>query len=690
MSEDSVIECLRCLFENVALGPSDESVHKPREGARLSIDDGYASSSSQEFDSNDRNAGLSPDEKNEPNIEQVVCRGPVRVRDEKIRASPYGDAFHLGYEFDQDAVQIFAFDNTSYTRVPHETPGPSPNATSRPNTTNYQTPSPSFDSTSPYGTSVDSPFSNSSSGSPLNTNNLSYPHYAETQRNELEARLDTASSVLLSPEQSNTCDGQLGKADSELAHALQNTTQLTSDIPCLDADVDLSQLCYSDGSNLLASYGQDLQDALLPEDLMNPEFFTLIDNIMKSDAVQGSTDPLTNASDGQRSSSSPGSVPTVQDAPDLSLGAAINTSLLSEVNLPLDSPTVFLPEPIQELNNASRPVPILPKPAAVTVASSPSTSPGPLPPLIPVRRSTHLSGGARVLPPEERALHDSCLLDELNRAQATVAYLVSKKKLHTRDDFGKTYLHHAVATGERAVVYWLVKKYLKNPEKWISINVQDNLKSTPLHYACMGGNSLVVGYFCEAGAAVNMATEEGNTPLHLAAERGFTEVVEKLLKVPGIDINLGDRKRRTPLHAAVMSHNRIMVNQSDRSKKTQLDCRDVIIKLLHHEASICEQDIVGETVIHYAVHTQKFDLLKVFTSYGNMNALVKKNKAGNTALHMACMMSETGCSEEVQEVFVKHLVSSSAPMNIVNGSGKLPRDLVPPNRTSVLRWLPAL
>ena len=35
--------------------------------------------------------------------------------------------------------------------------------------------------------------------------------------------------------------------------------------------------------------------------------------------------------------------------------------------------------------------------------------------------------------------------------------------------------------------------------------------------------------------------QDGNTPLHIAAKRGHTSCVERLLSTPGIDVNIKDR-----------------------------------------------------------------------------------------------------------------------------------------------------
>lgn len=57
----------------------------------------------------------------------------------------------------------------------------------------------------------------------------------------------------------------------------------------------------------------------------------------------------------------------------------------------------------------------------------------------------------------------------------------------------------------------------------------------------------------DAGAAVNMADEQGITTLYRAASGGHAEDVRTLLATPGIDVNKADIWGQTPLHRAAMN-----------------------------------------------------------------------------------------------------------------------------------------
>lgn len=71
------------------------------------------------------------------------------------------------------------------------------------------------------------------------------------------------------------------------------------------------------------------------------------------------------------------------------------------------------------------------------------------------------------------------------------------------------------------------------------------------------GEAKIVNELVENGANVNLAKSDGPTPLHIAADGGFTEqdqlnIVETLLK-HGANPELVDKNGKTPLDLATKS-----------------------------------------------------------------------------------------------------------------------------------------
>ncbi|KAE8743675.1 hypothetical protein FOCC_FOCC010716, partial [Frankliniella occidentalis] len=74
-----------------------------------------------------------------------------------------------------------------------------------------------------------------------------------------------------------------------------------------------------------------------------------------------------------------------------------------------------------------------------------------------------------------------------------------------------------------------------------------------LHVAARRNRLAAVRAALEAGADPAHQDLRGNTALHLAASRGYKDVVAELLAVPGCPLNATNRDGLTPLHVAVES-----------------------------------------------------------------------------------------------------------------------------------------
>jgi ankyrin repeat protein len=70
------------------------------------------------------------------------------------------------------------------------------------------------------------------------------------------------------------------------------------------------------------------------------------------------------------------------------------------------------------------------------------------------------------------------------------------------------------------------------------VNKETNEGCTPLYIAAFKGHSSVVALLLEVdGVDVNKADNEGWAPLYIAARNGHSSVVELLLEVNGVDVN---------------------------------------------------------------------------------------------------------------------------------------------------------
>ena len=78
---------------------------------------------------------------------------------------------------------------------------------------------------------------------------------------------------------------------------------------------------------------------------------------------------------------------------------------------------------------------------------------------------------------------------------------------------------------------------------------KDEDGDTPLHLAAEEGQTIIAEFLISKGAKVNGKSNNKETPLHLAAEKGHLEMVRLLIK-KGADINIKNEKGETPLEIA--------------------------------------------------------------------------------------------------------------------------------------------
>ena len=103
-------------------------------------------------------------------------------------------------------------------------------------------------------------------------------------------------------------------------------------------------------------------------------------------------------------------------------------------------------------------------------------------------------------------------------------------------------MHLAAVAGRADVVQALA-------DAGANVNTADHDGDTPLHIAAMSSNMDVLGMLLSANANVNLANSRGSTPMHFAAAAGHADVVQTLAHA-GANVNAADQDGNTPLHIA--------------------------------------------------------------------------------------------------------------------------------------------
>ncbi len=143
----------------------------------------------------------------------------------------------------------------------------------------------------------------------------------------------------------------------------------------------------------------------------------------------------------------------------------------------------------------------------------------------------------------------------------------------------KTLLHRASEHGETALALFLVNKL------YASRDYTNLFGRTALHFACMNGHAEMAQLLIDLGADINAQDNNGFTPLHHAAKKGHSQLVENLLlerDEPTI-VDLQDYKELTALYYAC--------------KEGHLKAAEILVK---GGADVNAKNARGTTLLHSA------------------------------------------------------------------------------------------
>ena len=163
----------------------------------------------------------------------------------------------------------------------------------------------------------------------------------------------------------------------------------------------------------------------------------------------------------------------------------------------------------------------------------------------------------------------------LDNSEVIAKLLRSGIPVNACDISDMTPLHYAASTGSIEMVEALL-------DAGADPAALTSLQNTPLHLAVGDEyNLIIVNRLLEVVTDINAPDLDGNTPLHIAAERGATDVVEALLKADA-NVNATNAVGATPLHLAALANN-----------------LELVELLLAHDADIGARDKHEDTPLHY-------------------------------------------------------------------------------------------
>jgi ankyrin repeat protein len=145
---------------------------------------------------------------------------------------------------------------------------------------------------------------------------------------------------------------------------------------------------------------------------------------------------------------------------------------------------------------------------------------------------------------------------------------------YVKNNEGLSTFHIATKKGDVNVMEELITRSPYIYELYIAL--LDNMGQTALHAAVESGNHEAVSFFLrrpEFEVLINKQDKEGNTPMHLAAIKGYDHVVHLLEKVKGLDLNAKNKEGFTTL-------DHLLLQKEDISKKVRPFCHTLLKVIL--------------------------------------------------------------------------------------------------------------
>ena len=169
-----------------------------------------------------------------------------------------------------------------------------------------------------------------------------------------------------------------------------------------------------------------------------------------------------------------------------------------------------------------------------------------------------------------------------------------------------------------------------------------------LHIVALYGKLDDIDYLISLGTDINCTDKEGYTALNRASENKHLEKIEKLLSIPGIDVNIPDKDGETPLFKVCWKDSdiaqlfltipNINVNFPNKYGRTPLSraCRrgfqDLAIALLNHPKIDIKKS--NQALID-AVKGDLFEIVEILLKYPDINVNIRGDH-GYTPLICAC------------------------------------------------------
>jgi cytohesin len=218
--------------------------------------------------------------------------------------------------------------------------------------------------------------------------------------------------------------------------------------------------------------------------------------------------------------------------------------------------------------------------------------------------------------------------------------------------------------------------------------------SVDIHQAAEEGNIEAVKQHLAAGMDVDVKDKKGRTPLHRVSGSGYNKEIAELLITKGADVNAKASRGWTPLHyvafedrfnsdftlaskkeiTALLIAKGADVNVKNNNERTPLHFeangghKEIVEILITEGADVNAKGGTGDTPLHNAVNNVYKDVVELLIAKGaDVNA---KNMNGMTPLHVAAY----GGAREHFELLIAKGADVNAIIKLGHFEGRTPLD----------------
>ncbi|XP_068652738.1 protein ACCELERATED CELL DEATH 6-like [Aristolochia californica] len=243
----------------------------------------------------------------------------------------------------------------------------------------------------------------------------------------------------------------------------------------------------------------------------------------------------------------------------------------------------------------------------------------------------------QVTPQNKTALHIAVEYESIPCAQ----FLYSRfpELLRRKSTKGDTVLHIAARLGYSSLAGVLIN-WAKERGAFDLLSLANAEGNTTLHEAARHGHLPVAELLLAEDPTLPCSTNfVGESPLYLAAERGYPKFVDLILSIPpeGVDRRTrafyGGPKGRTSLHAAVVQSHFYIVNKL-------VEALPELVK---------EADSYGSIPLHYAASMGCLDVVRVLIQ-PDSSLIYLLNKDGDSPIHMAAKNGHCDVTRELVQL----------------------------------------